>query len=100
MIARLETMCLMAQELPLTAIRRQIMSINIIVHLGRLRDRSRKVLEVWELTEMEQGEIRMQLLYMFKEEGEENGKVLGKLEKVGELTNTGKLKMAGFSVFT
>ena len=99
MIARLETMCLMAQELPLTAIRRQIMSINIIVHLGRLRDRSRKVLEVWELTEMEQGEIRMQLLYMYQEEGEENGKVLGKLEKVGELTNTGKLKMAGFSVF-
>ena len=99
MIARLETMCLMAQELPITAIRRQIMSINIIVHLGRLRDRSRKVLEVWELTEMEQGEIRMKLLYMFQEEGEENGKVLGKLEKVGELTNTGKLKMAGFTVF-
>lgn len=100
MIARLETMCLMAQELPIVAIRRQIMSINIIVHLGRLRDHTRKVLEIWELTDMEQGEIHMNLLYMFREEGEEHGKVLGKLQKVGELTQTGKLKMAGFSVFT
>ena len=100
MIARLETMCLMAQELPIVAIRRQIMSINIIVHLGRLRDHTRKVLEIWELADMEQGEIHMNLLYMFREEGEEHGKVLGKLQKVGELTQTGKLKMAGFSVFT
>ena len=99
MIARLETMCLMAQELPIAAIRRQIMSINIIVHLGRLRDRTRKVLEVWELTEIEQGEVQMNLLYVFRAEGEEHGKVLGKLQKVGELTHTGKLQMAGFSVF-
>ena len=98
MIARLETMCLMAQELPLAAIRRQLLSIDIIVHLGRLRDHSRKVLEVWELTGLEQGEVEMKLLYLFKEEGEEDGKVLGKLQKVGELTKTGKLKMAGFAV--
>ncbi|MBR2038535.1 MAG: CpaF family protein [Lachnospiraceae bacterium] len=98
MIARLETMCLMAQELPLAAIRRQLLSIDIIVHLGRLRDHSRKVLEVWELTGLEQGEVQMKLLYVFKEEGEEDGKVLGKLQKVGELTKTGKLKMAGFAV--
>ena len=98
MIARLETMCLMAQELPLAAIRRQLLSIDIIVHLGRLRDHSRKVLEVWELTGLEQGEVEMKLLYVFKEEGEEDGKVLGKLQKVGELTKTGKLKMAGFAV--
>ena len=98
MIARLETMCLMAQELPLAAIRRQLLSIDIIVHLGRLRDHSRKVLEVWELTGLEQGEVQMKLLYLFKEEGEEDGKVLGKLQKVGELTKTGKLKMAGFAV--
>lgn len=100
MLSRLETMCLMSQELPLVAIRRQLLSINIIVHLGRLRDHSRKVLEIWELTGMEQGEIQMKLLYMFKEEGEAHGKVLGKLQKMGELTNTGKLQMAGFSVFT
>ena len=98
MISRLETMCLMAQEIPLKAIRRQLLSINIIVHLGRLRDHSRKVLEIWELTGLEHDEVQMKLLYLFKEEGEENGKVLGKLQKVGELTKTGKLKMAGFSV--
>lgn len=98
MIARLETMCLMAQELPLAAIRRQLLSIDIIVHLGRLRDHSRKVLEVWELTGLEQGEVQMKLLYLFKEEGEADGKILGKLQKVGDLTKTGKLKMAGFAV--
>lgn len=98
MISRLESMCLMSKELPLVAIRRQILSINIIVHLGRLRDRSRKVLEVWELLGLEQGEIEMKLLYMFEEEGEDHGKVLGKLQKVGELTHTGKLRMAGFTV--
>lgn len=98
MIARLETMCLMAQELPLEAIRRQLLSINIIVHLGRLRDHSRKVLEIWEIVGMEESELQMKLLYMFQEEGEENGRVMGKLQKVGELTKTGKLQMAGFAV--
>lgn len=98
MIARLETMCMMAQELPLAAIRRQLLSINIIVHLGRLRDYSRKVLEVWEIVGMEQDEVQMKLLYLFKEEGEEDGKVVGRLQKVGELTHTGKLQMAGLRV--
>lgn len=100
MIARLETMCLMSQELPLAAIRRQLLSINIIVHLGRLRDHSRRVLEVWELVGIEQGEIQMNLLYMFQEEGESDGKVVGRLQKVGELMHTGKLQMAGISLFT
>lgn len=95
MLSRLETMCLMSQELPLTAIRRQLLSINVIVHLGRLRDHSRRVLEIWELVGMEAGEIQMKLLYMFQEEGEEHGKVLGRLQKMGELTHTGKLQMAG-----
>lgn len=98
MISRLETMCLMSQELPLTAIRRQLLSIHIIVHLGRLRDHSRKVLEVWELVGIEQGEIQMKLLYMFQEEGEREGKVFGKLQKMGELTHTGKLQMAGITL--
>lgn len=98
MIARLETMCLMAQEIPLEAIRRQLLSINIIVHLGRLRDHSRKVLEVWEIMGIEESEVQMKLLYVFQEEGEKNGKVLGRLQKVGELTHTGKLQMAGFTV--
>ncbi len=98
MISRLETMCLMSQEMPLTAIRRQLLSINIIVHLGRLRDHSRRVLEVWEIVGMDRGEIQMKLLYLFQEEGEVDGKILGKLQKMGELTHTGKLQMAGFQV--
>lgn len=100
MIMRLETMCLMAQELPLEAIRRQLLSINIIVHLGRLRDHSRHVLEIWELVDLKDGEIQMKLLYAFKEEGEVDGKILGSLQKVGELFHTGKLQMAGFPVPT
>lgn len=96
MISRLETMCLMSQEMPLAAIRRQLLSINIIVHLGRLRDHSRRVLEVWEIVGMDRGEIQMKLLYLFQEEGELDGKILGKLQKMGELTHTGKLQMAGF----
>ena len=100
MITRLETMCLMAQELPLEAIRRQILSIDVIVHLGRLRDHSRRVLEIWELLGLEDGEMKMQLLYAFKEDGEVNGKVLGKLEKVGTLFSTEKLQMAGLSIST
>ena len=98
MISRLETMCLMSQEMPLMAIRRQLLSINIIVHLGRLRDHSRRVLEVWEIVGMDRGEIQMKLLYLFQEEGEVDGKILGKLQKMGELTHTGKLQMAGFQV--
>ena len=98
MISRLETMCLMSQERPLVAIRRQLLSINIIVHLGRLRDHSRKVLEVWEITGIERDEIQMKLLYLFKEEGEVDGKVIGRLHKLGELTQTGKLQMAGLTI--
>lgn len=98
MISRLETMCLMSQEMPLTAVRRQLLSINIIVHLGRLRDHSRRVMEIWEIVGLEQGEIQLKLLYLFQEEGEENGKILGKLQRMGELTHTGKLRMAGFQV--
>jgi len=98
MISRLETMCLMSQEIPLAAIRRQLLSINIIVHMGRLRDYSRRVMEIWEIVGLEQGEVQMKLLYVFKEEGEEHERVIGRLQKVGELTHTEKLQMAGFSV--
>ena len=69
MLSRLETMVLMGMELPLTAVRRQIASgVDLIVHLGRLRDGSRKVLEIVELDGMEQGEIRLRPLFTFEEE--------------------------------
>ena len=97
MMSRLENMILMGMELPLNAIRQQIASgIDILVHLGRLRDKSRKVLEIAEVLEFEQGEIQLKPLYRFHEKGEdENGKIIGALEKKGELTYVEKLKAAG-----
>lgn len=59
----------MGMELPLPAIQRQIASgIDIIVHLGRMRDKSRKVLEIAEILGYENGVIRTQTLYEFREE--------------------------------
>ncbi len=98
MLSRLETMVLMGMELPLTAIRRQIASgIDVIVHLGRLRDKSRKLLEVSEVMDYREGEIHLQTMYRYEETGEENGKIQGVWEKKGELKHTGKLLAAGYN---
>lgn len=98
MLSRLETMVLMGMELPLTAIRRQIASgIDVIVHLGRLRDKSRKLLEVSEVMDYREGEIHLQTVYRYEETGEENGKIQGIWEKKGELKHTGKLLAAGYN---
>ena len=65
MLSRLENMILMGIEIPLEAIRQQIASgIDIIVHLGRLRDKSRKVLEIVEVCGFEKGEIVLSPLYL------------------------------------
>lgn len=97
MLSRLENMILMGMEIPLPAIRQQIASgIDIIVHLGRLRDRTRKVLEIVEILGYEEEEIRFSTLYRFEEEGEaEGGKILGNLVKKGELSYVEKLQSAG-----
>lgn len=64
--------------------------------LGRLRDKSRKVLEIVEVLGYEQGKIQLQSLYRFMETGEdEKGRVLGELVKKGELTYVEKLQSAG-----
>lgn len=98
MLSRLETMVLMGMELPLTAIRRQIASgIDVIVHLGRLRDKSRKLLEVSEVMDYREGEIHLQTVYRYEETGEESGKIQGVWEKKGELKHTGKLLAAGYN---
>lgn len=99
MLSRLENMILMGMELPLTAIRQQIASgIDILVHLGRLRDKSRRVMEVWEILGVSDGEYQLSPLYLFEENGEtEDGKVLGELVRKGELQNVRKLKEAGLS---
>lgn len=99
MLSRLENMVLMGMDLPLPAIRNQIASgVDIIVHLGRIRDKSRKVLEITEVVGCKNGEIRLNPLYCFEELGESSeGTVVGKLQKKGGLLHEGKLKAAGLS---
>jgi len=95
-IGRLETMVLMGMELPLQAIRRQIASgIDLIVYLGRLRDRSRRLLEITEVTGMEEDQVALNSLFLFRETGEVSGKICGVQEKTGEMKNIGKFRRAG-----
>lgn len=96
MLHRLETMMMMGIDLPLQAIQRQIASaLDIIIHLGRLRDKSRRVLQIEEVLGYEEGRIKTKTLYEFKEE-RSNEKVKGCLVKVSELTNREKLMAAGY----
>ena len=97
MLSRLETMVLMGMELPLPAIQRQIASgIDIIVHLGRMRDKSRKVLEVTEVLGYDRGEILLQTLYRYEEEEQAGGRKSGGWKKIHELTHRKKLLAAGY----
>lgn len=99
MLSRLEALVLLGAELPLLAVRKQIASaIDIIVHLGRLRDRSRRVLEITEVLDCKEGEIQLNPIYVFEEFGEEDKRVKGRLIKVNELKSTQKLKKAGLSL--
>lgn len=97
MLSRLENMVLMGMDIPLEAIKQQICSgLDIIVHLGRLRDKSRKVLEVVELEGYEKGEIKLNPLFAYEETGQnEKGDIIGGLKKKGELLHGQKLKAAG-----
>lgn len=97
MLSRLEMMVLMGMELPLSAIRHQIVSgIDIIVHLGRIRDKRRCVLDIAEVDGIEDGEIVLNPLYHFVEKGWKNGKVDGELCQVGHLHHREKLLTAGW----
>jgi len=93
-------MILMAAQIPVQAIRRQISSgVDIIIHLGRIRDKSRKVLEIVEIAEMDGEHIKVNPLFKFQESGQsESGKVLGNLVKVGELRNVAKIQAAGLRI--
>ena len=99
MLSRLETMVLMGMELPVSAIRRQIASgIDIIIHLGRMRDRTRRVLEIAEVIGMEKEEIQMETLYLFEEDTKIKGReVRGRLVCKKELLHREKLIAAGLS---
>ena len=96
MMSRLEIMILQGAELPIASIRAQIASaLDIVVHLGRLRDKSRKVLEVAEILGIREGEIAMQTLYRFAEKGEQNGKITGGWIREKPLEKKDKLVLAG-----
>lgn len=100
MLSRLETMVLQgAAGLPLEAIRQQIASaLDIIVHLSRLRDKSRKTMEITEVCGYENGEIILNPLYLFEEdENSTLAKVSGSLKRTKyKLKNDMKLKMMGY----
>ena len=96
MISRLETMVLAGMDIPLAAVERQIASaVDLIVHLGRLRDGSRKVLRIVEVTGYGEGRVRMSDLYRFVEKGEAHGQIRGVFEKENDLQSRGKLLAAG-----
>lgn len=97
MLHRLETMMMMGIDLPLQAIQRQIASaLDVIIHLGRLRDKSRRVLQIEEVLGYSDGRIITGTLYEFREEGMKNEKIEGGLVKVSEIKNTEKLMAAGY----
>lgn len=101
MLSRLETLVLMGMEIPLMAVRRQIASaLEIIVHLGRLRDKSRRVLSIVEVLSCENGEIQTVPLYEFVEEGEtKEGKVIGRLQRTKHpFMQIEKLQRAGIQM--
>ena len=90
MLSRLETMVLMGMDLPLGAIRSQIASaVDIMVHVARQRDKSRKVVAIEEVTGIENGEIVLHPLFTFMD---------GRLEKTGKIKNSEKLKLAGYQL--
>ena len=99
MMGRLETMVLSAADLPVPVIRQQIASaIDIMIHLSRLRDRSRRVTEISEVLGLENGEVRTQSLYRFVEEDEREGKIVGALRPTGQpMSGLAKLQMAGLA---
>lgn len=99
MLSRLENMVLMGMDLPLAAIRQQIASgLDVIIHLGRLRDKSRRVLQIVEVLGYQNDRFILNPLFEFEDQGESpQGKVQGKLCKKGILKHEHKLKAAGLS---
>ena len=92
MLSRLETMVLMGMDLPVAAIRQQIASaVDIIIHLGRLKDKSRKVLEIVEVCEYCEQKIRLNILYEYDYQ-------IGKLEQKGALENNAKMLAADLTL--
>ena len=101
MLSRIETMTLLGEDIPLLAVRKQIASaIEIIIQLGRMRDRTRKVTEITEILACVDGEIILNPLFRFRERGEAaDGLIIGELEPTGRrLQRRNKLLAAGLSL--
>lgn len=100
MLSRLETMVLTGADIPLEAIRQQIASaVDIIIQLSRLRDHSRRTMEITEVLGYQDGEIQLNPLYQFEERGEdENGRIIGQLVRTqNAMVHTQKFLAAGES---
>lgn len=100
MLSRMETMVLSGAELPIEVIRNQISSaVDIMVHLTRFRDHSRKIVQISEVLGMEDGKVKLSNLFEFRETGEDaKGKVLGGLERTeNKFQSISKLQLAGKS---
>lgn len=100
MISRLETMVISGSNIPIEAIRQQIASaVDIIIQLSRLRDKSRRTVEITEVAGYENGVIQLNPLYQFVEHGEgKDGRVIGSLERTPyEMIHKEKFHMAGLS---
>ena len=96
MLNRLETLVLSYHDIPLAAVGKQIASaIDIVIHLGRMRDKSRRIMEITEVEMWKDGDFILNPLYQFVEKGSNEGKVEGELVPVHELKNQEKLKRAG-----
>ena len=101
MLSRLETMVLMAAPLPLDAIRKQITSaLDIIIFLSRLRDHSRRTMEISEVLDYRNGVIELSPIFLFEYEGEtDDGKVAGRLKRTGNsMVNLWKAQLRGVTL--
>ncbi|XID93064.1 CpaF family protein [Paenibacillaceae bacterium WGS1546] len=96
MISRLETMVLSGADLPVPVVRQQLASaLDIVIHLSRFRDRSRRVTEICEVVGMRGGEVELAALFRFEEEAERDGRIVGRLRRVEPLRDNRKLRQAG-----
>ena len=88
---------MMGMDVPASAVRRQLASgIDLMIHLGRLRDRRRVLLEISEIDGCVDGEVAVNPLFRFVETGvSDDGRVCGSWKRIGELHHIEKLLMAG-----
>lgn len=96
MLSRLETMVLMGMDIPLLAVKQQIASsVDIVIHLSRMRDGSRKVMTICEVNGVKNNEIVLNTLYEYVETGMVRGKLEGGLRKITDLIHIEKLLHSG-----